>query len=130
MNENFLIFLFGILLLAIAFGLLYLKYRFIFSGGIRCKAKIVDIQEMSSGYVVHGGANVKKNSYIVKIGNKKYYTAHGCIFKALSRRKIGKEILVFKNDNYGREVFKCFDFRIEILAMVFIVAGLILLIYR
>ena len=122
--------LFGILLLVIAFELLYLKYRFVFLGGIRCKAKIVDVQEMSCGYVVHGGANVKKNSYIVKIGNKKYYTAHGCVFKALGRKKIGKEMMVFKNDNFGREVYKCFDFRIEILAMVFIAAGLILLIYR
>lgn len=90
----------------------------------------MDVQEKSCGYVVVGGGRVKKNSYIVKIGNKKYYTAHGCILKALGKKKIGKEILVFKNDNYGREVYKCFDFRIEVLASVFIVAGLILLIYR
>ena len=129
MSDSFLIFLFGIIFLAIAFALLYLKYRFIFLGGIRCKAKIMDVQEKYCGYVV-GGVRAKKNSYIVKIGNKKYYTAHGCILKALGRKKIGKEILVFKNDNYGREVYKCFDFRIEVVASVFIVAGLILLIYR
>lgn len=53
----------------------------------------MDVQEKSCGYVVVGGGRVKKNSYIVKIGNKKYYTAHGCILKALGKKKIGKEIL-------------------------------------
>ena len=29
-------------------------------------------------------------------------------------KKIGKEIHVFKNEKYGKEVFKCSDFRIEV----------------
>ena len=54
----------------------------------------------------------------MKIKNKKYHTAHGCIFLSLGKRNIGKEISVFKNEKYGNEVFKCFDFRIEIVALL------------
>jgi len=71
------------------------------------------------GYSV-GGVNVKKHAYIVKIKNKKYYTAHGCFFLSLGKRKVGKEISVFKNEKYGNEVFKCFDFRIEVVALLVI----------
>ena len=74
-----------------------------------------------------GGVNVKKHAYIVKIKNKKYYTAHGCLFLTLGRRKIGKEIFVFKNEKYGKEVFKCFDFRIEIIALVVFLFGAFLI---
>lgn len=45
-----------------------------------------------------GGVNDKKNVYKVYSENEKYYTAHGCIFKALEKKKIGKEILVFKSE--------------------------------
>ena len=64
--------------------------------------------------IVVGGVSVKKHAYIVKIRNKKYDTAYGCIFTSLGKRKIGKEIHVFKNEKYGKEVFKCSDFRIEV----------------
>ena len=57
---------------------LYLKYRVVFTGE-KCKGKMIDIVEQNAGYSV-GGVNVKKHAYIVKIKNKKYYTAHGCFF--------------------------------------------------
>ena len=61
-----------------------------------------------------GGAAIRKNAYLVKIGQKQYYTAHGCLFPQLGRRKIGQEIWVFRNERYGREVFRCQDCRIEL----------------
>ena len=65
------------------------------------------------------GISVKKHAYIIKIKNKKYYTAHGCILLSLGKRKIGKEIFVFKNEKYGKEVFKLFlIFVIEIVAFL------------
>ncbi len=76
---------------------LYLKYRAVFTGE-KCKGKIIDIVEQNAGYSV-GGVNVKKHAYIVKIKNKKYYTAHGCFFLSLGKRKVGKEISVFKRGN-------------------------------
>ena len=45
----------------------------------------------------------------------------------LSLRKIGKEIFVFKNEKYGKEVFKCFDFRIEIVAFLTFLSGVFLI---
>lgn len=84
--------------------ILYIKYRVVFTGE-KCKGKIIDIVEQNAGYVV-GGVNVKKHAYIVKIKNKKYHTAHGCIFLSLGKRNIGKEISVFKNEKYGNEGFQ------------------------
>ncbi|WP_242996850.1 hypothetical protein [Coprococcus sp. AF21-14LB] len=101
----------GIIVVIVSLYLLYLKYRVVFTGE-KCKGKIIGIVDQNAGYVV-GGAFVKKHAYIIKIKNKKYYTAHGCILLSLGKRKIGKEIFVFKNEKYGKEVFKCFDFRIE-----------------
>lgn len=101
------------------------KYRVVFSGE-KCKGEIVGIVDQNAGYVV-GGVNVKKHAYIVLIKNKKYYTVYGCLFLSLGRRKIGKEIVVFKNEKYGKEVFKCFDFRIEIIALVVFLFGAFLI---
>ena len=97
----------GIIVVIVSLYLLYLKYRVVFTGE-KCKGKIIGIVDQNAGYVV-GGAFVKKHAYIIKIKNKKYYTAHGCILLSLGKRKIGKEIFVFKNEKYGKEVFKCFD---------------------
>ena len=104
---------------------LYLKYRVVFTGE-KCKGKIIGIVDQNAGYVV-GGAFVKKHAYIIKIKNKKYYTAHGCILLSLGKRKIGKEIFVFKNEKYGKEVFKCFDFRIEIVTLLTCLFGVFLI---
>ena len=84
------------------------------------------IVEQNAGYSV-GGVNVKKHAYIVKIKNKKYYTAHGCFFLSLGKRKVGKEISVFKNEKYGNEVFKCFDFRIEVVALLVFLFGVFII---
>lgn len=105
--------------------ILYIKYRVVFTGE-KCKGKIIDIVEQNAGYVV-GGVNVKKHAYIVKIKNKKYYTAHGCFFLSLGKRKVGKEISVFKNEKYGNEVFKCFDFRIEVVALLVFLFGVFII---
>ena len=105
--------------------MLYLKYRVVFTGE-KCKGKIIGIVDQNAGYVV-GGISVKKHAYIIKIKNKKYYTAHGCILLSLGKRKIGKEIFVFKNEKYGKEVFKCFDFRIEIVAFLTFLSGVFLI---
>ena len=113
--------IFGIMSIVISILVLYLKYRVAFTGE-KCKGEIVGIVDRNAGYVV-GGVNVKKHAYIVRIKNKKYYTAHGCLFLPLGGRKIGKEIFVFKNEKYGKEVFKCFDFRIEIIALVVFLFG-------
>ena len=105
--------------------ILYIKYRVVFTVE-KCKGKIIDIVEQNAGYVV-GGVNVKNHAYIVKIKNKKYHTAHGCIFLSLGKRNIGKEISVFKNEKYGNEVFKCFDFRIEIVALLVFLFGVFMI---
>ena len=76
---------------------LYLKYRVVLTGE-RCKGKITGIVEQKCGYTV-GGVAVKKHAYQIKIGQKQYYTAHGCLILPLGRKKIGKEIWVFKNEN-------------------------------
>lgn len=115
----------GIIVVIVSLYLLYLKYRVVFTGE-KCKGKIIDIVEQNAGYVV-GGVNVKKHAYIVKIKNKKYHTAHGCIFLSLGKRNIGKEISVFKNEKYGNEVFKCFDFRIEIVALLVLLFGVFMI---
>ena len=88
--------------------------------GERCKGKITGIVEQKCGYTV-GGVAVKKHAYRIKIGQKQYHTAHGCLFLPLGRKKIGKEIWVFKNEKYGREVFLCRDIRVELLSMFFLV---------
>ena len=115
----------GIIIVIVSLFLLYLKYRVVLTGE-KCKGKITGIMDQNAGYVI-SGIPVKKHSYIVKIKNKKYYTAHGCIFLSLGKRKIGKEILVFKNDKYGKEVFPCFDFRIEVLAVLLFLLGVFLM---
>ena len=94
----------GSILIVTSLLVLYLKYRVVLAGE-KCKGKIVGIVDQYAGYSV-GGVNVKKHAYIVKIKNKKYYTAHGCLFLSLGKKKIGKEIFVFKNEKYGNEVFK------------------------
>lgn len=116
---------FGILIVIASLFLLYLKYRVVLTGE-KCKGKITGIMDQNAGYVI-SGIPAKKHSYIVKIKNKKYYTAHGCIFLSLGKRKIGKEILVFKNDKYGKEVFPCFDFRIEVLVVLLFLLGVFLM---
>lgn len=115
----------GSVLVMTSFLIFYLKYRVVLTGE-RCKGKIIGIAEQNAGYSV-GGAHVKKHAYVVKIKNKKYYTAHGCLFVALGKRKIGKEIQVFKNEKYGKEVFKCFDFRIELVAFLIFLLGIFLI---
>lgn len=115
----------GIVSIAICILVLYLKYRVVFNGE-KCKGEIVGIVDQNCGYAV-GGVNAKKHAYIVEIKNKKYYTAHGCLFLSLGRRNIGKEIFVFKNEKYGKEVFKCFDFRIEIIVLVAFLFGTFLI---
>lgn len=100
---------------------LYLKYRIVLTGE-RCKAKITGIAEQSCGCSI-GGAVVKKNAYLVRIGGKRYHTAHGCLFLALGKKNIGKEIWVYHSPRYGNEVFKCFDLCIEILSLLCSSAG-------
>lgn len=115
----------GLVSIAISILVLYLKYRVVFTGE-KCKGEIVDIVDQNCGYAV-GGVNAKKHAYIVKIKNKKYYTSHSCLFLSLGRRNIGKEIFVFKNEKCGKEVFKCFDFRIEIIVLVVFLFGTFLI---
>ena len=38
-----------------------------------------------------------------------------------------QEIPMFKNEKYGKEVFKCFDFRIEIVAFLTFLSGVFLI---
>lgn len=113
--------LLGVLFLTAALLPLYLKYRVVLTGE-RCKGKITGIAEQRGGYAV-GGVAVKKRAYLVKIRGKQYCTAHGCLFASLGRKKIGKEIWVFKNEKYGREVFACLDFRIEVLSSLSLMAA-------
>lgn len=74
----------GLLSLTAALLPLYLKYRVVWTGE-RCRGKIVGIAKQEAGYAV-GGAAVRKNAYLVKIGQKQYYTAHGCLFPQLYLR--------------------------------------------
>lgn len=118
---------FGIVVLASAVLLLYLKYRVVL-GGDKCKATIVDVASRNGGYVV-GSVQVRKKAFIVKINNRKYYTAHGCIFEKLGKQKIGKEITVCKKDKYGNEVFKMHDYRIEIVSLILMIFSIFLIRY-
>lgn len=117
----------GIIFICSAVCILYLKYRVIFTGE-KCKGKIIGIVDQNMGYNVRG-VSVKKHSYIVQIEKQKYYTAEGCLFVSLGKRKIGQEIVVFKSEKYGKEVFKCFDFRIEIVTFLLILFGIFCIIY-
>ena len=96
--------LLGLLCKAAALFPLYLKYRVVLTGE-RCKGKITGIS------------------------GKQYYTAHGCLFAPFGRKQIGKEIWVFRNETYGREVFRCRDPRIEVLALVFFSAAVLCFLY-
>lgn len=113
--------MFGLLCMAASLFPLCLKYRVVLNGE-RCKGKITGIVEQKCGYTV-GGVAVKKHPYRIKIGQKQYYTAHGCLILPLGRKKIGKEIWVFKNEKYGREVFLCRDIRVELLSMFFLLVA-------
>ncbi len=115
--------LLGILCTVAALFPLYLKYRVVLTGE-KCKGKITGIAEQRGGYSV-GGYAVKKHAYLVKISGKQYYTAHGCLFASLGMKKVGKEIWVFRNETYGREVFLCRDFRIEVLSLIFFLSALL-----
>ncbi len=108
--------LLGLLCMAAALLPLSLKYRVVLTGE-RCKGKITGIEEQRGGYAV-GGYAVKKRAYLVKISGKQYYTAHGCLFASVGRKKVGKEIWVYRNETYGREVFQCRDVRIEALSLI------------
>lgn len=111
----------GLLCIAASLFPLYLKYRVVLTGE-RCKGKITGIMEQDCGYTVRG-VSVKKHAYRIKIGQKQYHTAHGCLILSLGRKKIGKEIWVFKNEKYGREVFACRNFRIEVFSLIFLSAA-------
>lgn len=111
----------GLFCMAASFFPLYLKYRVVLTGE-RCRGKITGIVEQKCGYTV-GGVAVKKHAYRIKIGQKQYYTAHGCLILPLGRKKIGKEIWVFKNEKYGREVFQCSDIRLELLSGLFLLVA-------
>ena len=67
--------------------------------------------------------------FIVKINNRKYYTAHGCIFEKFGKQKIGKEITVYKKEQYGNEVFKMHDYRIEIVSLILVIFSIFLIRY-
>ena len=114
---------FGIVVLASAVLLLYLKYRVVL-GGDKCKATIVDVASRNGGYVV-GGVQVRKKAFIVKINNRKYYTAHGCIFEKFGKQKI----TVYKKEQYGNEVFKMHDYRIEIVSLILVIFSIFLIRY-
>lgn len=73
------------------------------------------------------GVRVRKHAFIVTIDGSHYETAHGCIFTSLGKRNIGKEIVVYKNDAYGNEVFQLSDLRIEITAAILIPVSVMLL---
>ena len=87
----------GSILIVTSLLVLYLKYRVVLAGE-KCKGKIVGIVDQYAGYSV-GGVNVKKHAYIVKIKNKKYYTAHGCLFLSLGRRRLEKKSLCLRMKN-------------------------------
>lgn len=117
-------FILGLLGMIGSIGMLILKYRVVLTGE-KCKAKIIDIENKDCLYTI-GGVKVKKHAYIVEINNNKYYTAHGCLFTSLGKKKIGRYMVVFKNEKYGKEVFKYLDFRIEIVAIIlFLFSGLL-----
>ncbi len=118
---------FGVIVFASALLILYLKYRVVL-GGDKCKGTIVDVASRNGGYVV-GGVQVRKNAFIVKINNRKYYTAHGCIFEKLGKKRIGKEITVYKKEKYGDEVFKTNDYRIEMVSLVLLTFSIFLVSY-
>ena len=115
---------FGIIVFICALWIFYMKYRVVF-GGDKCKGTIVGVASQNGGYVV-GGVQVRKK-YIVKINKHKYYTAYGCIFEKIGKKKIGKEITVYKNEKYDHEVFKTNDYRIEILSLVLLVFSIFLI---
>lgn len=119
-------FIFGVTLFISSVLILYLKYRVIFTGE-RCRARIVGIADKDCGYSLKG-VRVRKHAYIVNIDGKLYETAHGCLFTPLGRRKVGKEIVVYKNEAYGNEVFQLSNLRIEITAAILIPISVILLV--
>ena len=43
------------------------------------------------------------------------------------REILEKKFSVFKNEKYGNEVFKCFDFRIEIVALLVFLFGVFMI---
>lgn len=108
-----------------ALGLLYLKYRIIFKGE-RHRAQIVDIGAINCGYTTRGIA-VKKHAYVVEILGERYFTSHGCLFTALGKRKIGKEITVYRNERYGKEVVKPTDLRVEVMAALLVVFAVLVI---
>lgn len=108
-----------------ALCILYLKYRIVFKGERR-RARIVDIGAINCGYTSRG-ILVKKNAYVVEIEGERYFTSHGCLFQALGKRKIGKEMTVYRNERYGKEVVKLTDFRVEILALLLIVFAILII---
>ncbi len=46
--------------------------------------------------IVVGGVSVKKHAYIVKIRNKKYDTAYGCIFTSLGKKRLEKKFMYLR----------------------------------
>ena len=122
-ERRFEMILLGLFCMAAALLPLYLKYRVVLTGE-KCKGKITGIAEQRGGYSV-GGYAVKKRAYLVKISGKQYYTAHGCLFAPLGRKQIGKEIWVYRDEKFGREVFQCRDVRIEALSLILFSAAVV-----
>lgn len=81
------------------------------------------ISDISSQFVTHSFPNQAVEKGWRESGQKQYYTAHGCLILPLGRKKIGKEIWVFKNEKYGREVFQCSDIRLELLSGFFLLTA-------
>ena len=83
-------------------------------------------QNIIHGYVIRGIA--RKNIHI-SCESRIKIILHLMVafFLSLGKRKIGNEITVFKSDKYGKEVFKAFDFRIELIAFLMLLFGIVLI---
>lgn len=119
----FFAFVLGLSCILAASYMLYAKYRVVLKGK-KCIGKIVGIEDINLGISVRG-ARAIKHAYIVKIGSKKYYTAHGCLFKSMGKKKIGEEMVVFRKEKYGRVVYKHLDLRIEIASVFMILCSVL-----
>ena len=115
----------GISSIAISLYLLYLKYRVVFTGE-KCKGELVNIVDIDGGYTI-GGFSVVSHIPRVKIKNRLYNATPGVLFVSLWKKRIGKEMYVWKSKKYGKTVYRCFNPWIDIFALLLCLFGVFLI---
>lgn len=118
---------FGIVVLASAVLLLYLKYRVVL-GVINVKPQLLTLLVVMvvMSLVV---CKLEKKHLSLKLTIVNIIQHMVVYSKNWANRKLEKKSLFVKKDKYGNEVFKMHDYRIEIVSLILVIFSIFLIRY-